>query len=198
MQPGLKKNLLGTLSFVGLIWLVYLVNTLVMLPGTWFGTGWDLTKFGLMPRTASGLIGIVTMPFLHSGFQHLLANTIPLAVLLFMLTTTRPNPRRIVICLIVISGIMLWSFGRSQVHVGCSGLVYALAAYLIAAGFYERQFKSAAAAILVAVLYGSFFWGLFPTAGAHVSWEGHLFAALTGALFAHLTLRKRAAAPATT
>lgn len=203
MQPGLKKNVIGTLTFVGLIWLVYIINTLIMIPGTWFGTGWDLTKWGLAPRTMSGLIGIMTMPFLHGGIQHLLANTVPLTVLLIMLATTRTGARRIVVCLIVLSGSLLWMFGFSskQVHVGCSGLVYALAAYLIAAGFIERKVKSAVAAILVAVLYGSLFWGLFPTAGEHVSWDGHLFAAIAGAGFAVLTLRTRsntATSPAAT
>jgi membrane associated rhomboid family serine protease len=184
MQPGLKKNLLGTLAFVGLIWLVYLVS-LPLMP-----TRWALNQFGLQPRTVSGLIGIVTMPFLHDDLQHLLANTVPVTVLLFMLTMTRPNPRRVLVCLMVLSGIMLWAFGRSRVHVGCSALVFALAAYLIAAGIYDRNVKSAIAAVLVGVLYGSLFWKLFPTAGANVSWEGHLFGAAAGAVFAHLTLNK--------
>jgi membrane associated rhomboid family serine protease len=138
----------------------------------------------------SGLIGIVTMPFLHDDLQQLLANTVPMTVLLFMLTTTRPHPRRVLVCLIVLSGIMLWAFGRSHIHVGCSALVFAMAAYLIAAGIYDRNVKSAIAAILVGVLYGSLFWKMFPTAGANVSWEGHLFGAAVGAVFAHLTLNK--------
>lgn len=184
MKLELRRNLFSVLAFVGLIWLVWLIS----LP---LSAVVNLNNYGLQPRTASGLVGIFTMPFLHDNMQHLLANTVPLTVLLLILATTRTHARRVLICLMVLSGVMLWTLGRDRIHVGSSALVYALAAYLIAAGLYERKLASAAAAILVGVLYGSLFWGLFPTAGQNVSWEGHLFAAVAGAAFAHLTLRKQ-------
>ncbi len=185
MKLELRRNLFSVLAFVGLIWLVYLIN----LPLS--ATFMNLNDYGLRPRSASGLGGIFTMPFLHDNMQHLLANTVPLTVLLLILAMTRTNARRTLICLMVLSGVMLWALGRDRIHVGSSALVYALAAYLIAAGLYERKVASSASAILVGVLYGSLFWGLFPTAGQHVSWEGHLFAAVAGAVFAHLTLRRK-------
>ena len=82
---------------------------------------------------------------------------------------------------------MLWVVGRHKIHVGASGLIYALAAYLMAAGFYERKIASAITAVLVVVIYGgTLFWGLFPIA-AEVSWEGHLLGAVAGGLFAAQT-----------
>lgn len=183
MNLQVKKNLLSVLAFVGFIWAVYLINLPLQ-----FGN-FDLNQFGLEPRTLNGLTGIFTMPFLHDGIHHLLGNTVPLVVLLLMLAFTRQNPKRVIICLTVMSGILLWVLGRHRIHVGASSLIYALTAYLMAAGFYERKVVSAIAAILVGVFYGgTLFWGLLPTAGGHVSWEGHLLGAVAGGLFAALTL----------
>ena len=186
MNLQVKKNLLSVLAFVGLIWAVYLINLPLQL------SEYNLNRFGLEPRTLNGLIGIFTMPFLHDGFNHVLGNTVPLVVLLSMLAFTRSNPKRIIICLTIMSGVMLWVLGRPKVHVGASGLIYGLAAYLMAAGFFERKIASAIAAILVGVLYGSLFWGLLPTAGQHVSWEGHLLGAVAGGFFAAQTTGRTA------
>lgn len=181
MKLELKKKLISILAFIGLIWAVYLINLPISM------TAWNLTQYGLTPRTLQGLMGIFTMPFLHDGIQHLLGNTVPLAVLLFMLAFTRKNPRRIVIFLTIISGAMLWIVGRGTTHVGASAVIYALAVFLIAAGYFERKLKSAIAAILVVVLYGTLFWGMLPTATG-VSWEGHLMGAIAGGIFATLTV----------
>lgn len=186
MNLQVKKNLLSVLAFVGLIWAVYLINLPLQL------SEYNLNRFGLEPRSLHGLLGICTMPFLHDGFNHVLGNTVPLVVLLSMLAFTRSNPKRIIICLTVMSGLMLWVLGRPKIHVGASGLIYALAAYLMAAGFFERKIASAVAAILVGVLYGSLFWGLLPTAGQHVSWEGHLLGAVAGGFFAAQTTGRTA------
>ena len=184
MKLQLKKNLLSVLAFVGFIWAVYLINLPLKL------SDYNLNQFGLQPRTLHGLIGIFTMPFLHHGLNHLLGNTVPLVVLLMMLTFTRPNPRRIVVCLAVMSGGMLWVVGwdRTRMHVGASGLIYALAVFLMAAGYYERKIISIIVALLVVVLYGGLFWGLLPTSGKDVSWEGHLWGAVAGGVFASQTV----------
>ena len=188
MNLQVKKNLLSVLVFVGFIWAVYLINFPMSAALI------DLNTLGLEPRRLRGLIGIFTMPFLHDGIHHLLGNTVPLVVLLLMLAFTRPNPKRVIICLTVMSGMMLWVVGRDdRVHVGASGLIYALTAYLIAAGFYERKLASIIVAVLIGVLYGgTLFWGLLPTAGAHVSWEGHLLGAVAGGLFAWQTTGRSA------
>ncbi|RLT21371.1 MAG: rhomboid family intramembrane serine protease [Planctomycetota bacterium] len=183
MNLQVKKNLISVLAFVGFIWAVYLINVPLGL------AEFDLNRFGLEPRTLHGLIGIFTMPFLHDGLNHVLGNTVPLVVLLLMLAFTRPNPKRVIICLTVMSGTMLWVLGRHKTHVGASGLIYALAAYLMATGIYERKVVSAITAVLVGVLYGgTLFWGLLPIAAEHVSWEGHLLGAVAGGLFAAQTV----------
>jgi membrane associated rhomboid family serine protease len=181
----IKRNVLSVLAFVGFIWMVYVIS----LPLHY--ASFNLNQFGLEPRTLHGLAGVFTMPFLHDGLNHLLGNTVPLVVLLLMLAFTRPNPKRIIICLTVMSGLMLWVVGREKIHVGASALIYALTGYLIATGFYERKVASTIAALLVGVLYGGpLFWGMLPTAGAHVSWEGHLLGAIAGGLFAAQTTER--------
>lgn len=186
MKLAIKKNLINVLAFVGFLWLIYLVNLPLKV------MSWDLVNYGMVPRTVRGLTGILTMPFLHDGLDHLLGNTVPLAVLLFMLATSRSNARRIVLGLIVLSGVFTWLVGISSPVVGASGLIYALTAYLITAGLHERHLISAATAVLVGVLYGgTLFWNLLPTAGKTVAWDAHLLGAAAGAVYAHLTLRKK-------
>ena len=76
MQHTKREEARLILGFIGLIWLVFLVD--VVLPI-------DLASFGLTPRKVFGSIGIVTMPFLHGGWNHIISNTVPLCVLLFLL-----------------------------------------------------------------------------------------------------------------
>ena len=193
MKLEIRRNLISVLAFVGFIWLIFLINVPLSL------TEWNLVQnYGLKPRTLSGLVGILTMPFLHDGFEHLLGNTIPLAVLLFMLSVTRENARRIWISITVIAGVFTWVIGLSSPVVGASSLVYGLTAYLMVVPLIglrlidERKLVSAGTAVLVGVLYGgTLFWGLLPTAGKSVAWDAHLLGAAAGAVFAHYTLRPR-------
>lgn len=187
MKLELRKNLISVLAFVGFVWLIFLVS-LPIAP-----TSWNLAvNFGLRPRSLPGLLGVFTMPFLHDSLEHILGNTIPLAVLLFMLAVTRENAKRVIICLVVLTGLATWLIGWSSPVVGASGLVYALTAYLITAGIHERQVRSAIVAILVGALYGgTLFWRLLPTAGTGVAWDVHLIGAAMGVVFAHFTLRRK-------
>jgi len=187
MKLTIRKNLFNVLAFVGFVWLIYLISVPLSM------TSWDLMKYGLEPRTLKGLTGILTMPFLHDGFEHLLGNTVPLAVLLFMLATTRTHARRVLFCLIVFGGALTWLIGLSSPVVGASGLIYALTAYLITAGLHERKPVPIATAVLIGILYGSnLLWRLLPTAGLRVAWDAHLLSAVAGAALAHLTLRQKA------
>jgi membrane associated rhomboid family serine protease len=184
MKLEIRRNLFNVLTFVGFVWLVYLINLPLRLGS------WTLLQYGLQPRTVPGLVGVFTMPFLHEGVDHLLGNTVPLAVLLFMLAMTRVNARRVLICLIVLSGILIWLVGYSSPVVGASALIYALVTYLITAGLLERKAGSVVTAVLVGVLYGTLFWGLLPTAGKNIAWDSHLLGAIAGGVFAYLTLHK--------
>ncbi len=176
-----RQTLYGILVFVGLIWAVFFLSWLIT----------PITGFGLQPRTLKGLIGVVSMPFLHANLGHIVANTIPLLVLLFLLAGSRAQSWAIVVEIIVLGGVLLWAFGRSTapdghaiIHIGASGLVSGLISFLILAGVFERRFVSIVVALITLVFYGgSLLWGVIPTQPG-VSWDGHLCGAVAGGLLA--------------
>jgi membrane associated rhomboid family serine protease len=143
--------------------------------------GTSLNRFGILPRTTQGLPGILFCPLLHANLQHLLANALPLLVLLVLLWSNREyHPGRTLALIWLFSGLGTWLIGRGQaIHLGASGVVFGLAAFLILAGFRAKSWSSALVAILVFVLYGGLFYGVLPQAGP-ISWEGHLCGALAG------------------
>jgi len=174
----MTKELRGVLAVVATMWLVHLVD--------WILVPIDFNAYGLVPRTMNGLLGIITMPFLHGGWAHLIGNTIPLCILLFILINTRSDYWEVVASIVVFGGMFLWCFGRSAVHVGASGLVYGLVAFLIASGFAERKVVPILISLVVGFLYGTtLLSGILPTVGSYVSWDGHLFGAIAGALTAY-------------
>lgn len=182
MKSGVEKGLNIILGFVGVIWLVYLVDLVLPI---------DLTAYGVVPRTVRGLTGIIAMPFLHASMGHLLSNTIPLTVLLLLLSGSGASSVRIVISLILLSGLLLWAFGRNAAHVGASGLIYALIAYLIVSGLLERRPVPLTISIMVGFLYGgTLFAGILPFNSQHVSWDGHLLGAVAGGWLAWGTIRR--------
>lgn len=183
MIRKLWGDLWQVLAFTGLLWVAWMVGKLV-----------DFSPLTLQPRTGSGLVGVATMPLLHQDLNHILGNTIPLTALLLMLQTTQKRWPRILAGLWLSSGLLVWLLGRQGQHIGASTLIYALAAWLITAAFHERRPLAIAAAVLVPVLFGPLFWGLFPTAGSHVSWDGHALGATAGAGLAWITLRRTTAA----
>jgi membrane associated rhomboid family serine protease len=149
----------------------------------------ELDRFGIVPREIDGLSGIVLAPFLHAGFGHLMANTIPLLVLGGLIAFK--GLRRLVMVgvgVIVLGGLGVWLFGGRAIHLGASGVVFGFLGYLVAAGVLERRLRSVVLAVVAVVLYGSMIWGVLPgTPG--VSWESHLFGVLAGIVMARLVTR---------
>jgi len=156
------------------MWLVRIVDMIVP---------FEFNQFGLLPRSLSGLPGIVLMPFLHGGWGHLISNTIPLAILLGLTVASRHQAWPVITIIVLGGGVLLWFFGRSAYHIGASGLVFGLIAYLIVVGVREKHIVSAGIAILVGFLFGTtLITGVIPSFGSAVSWDGHLMGAISGAL----------------
>jgi membrane associated rhomboid family serine protease len=134
-----------------------------------------LQRFGILPRTKAGLLGILFAPLLHANLQHLLANAVPLFVLLLLLLSNRAyHPYRTLAWIWGASGLGTWLIGRGNaVHIGASSIIFGLAAFLIVAGLLMKSWRSAVVAIFVFLLYGGIFYGVLPRAGP-ISWEGHL------------------------
>jgi membrane associated rhomboid family serine protease len=148
--------------------------------------GGRLDRFGIRPRQLIGLEGIVFSPFLHAGWGHLIANTIPF-LLLGAAITLGSTTRFVQVTLIVglISGLGVWLIGPgNSVHIGASGLVFGYLTYLVSRGFFARKISYLLGGLLAMALYGGVLWGLLPAPG--ISWEGHLFGAIGGVAAASL------------
>jgi membrane associated rhomboid family serine protease len=171
-------------GFVVLIWLLEIVDQLFL--------GGSLDKLGIQPRTVAGLKGILFMPFLHSGFRHLLANTIPFVVLGGMVMLTGMANFFIVTAVtMLVGGLGIWLFGGSNsIHIGASGLVFGYFGYTLMRAYFERSLVTIVLAVVVFLLYGSIFLGIFPFQ-AGISWQGHLFGFIGGALAAYLLTKKQ-------
>jgi membrane associated rhomboid family serine protease len=184
-QPGLpmakhsiREELLGVIAFVGFMWCVFIIGRVLPV---------RLESFGVTPRTLRGIIGIPASPFLHANLGHLVSNTIPLTMLLCLLAGSKARSWAIVASIVLLSGALLWLFGRPATHIGASGLIYGLIAYLIVSGVCERRIAPMIISIGVGFLYGgTVASGILPTWKSPISWEGHLFGAIAGGTVAYL------------
>jgi len=140
-----------------------------------------LSGLGIVPRTVPGLVGIAFSPLLHASPAHLLANALPLFILLILLFWDRHYYPVVTLSSIwFFSGLGTWLIGRGDtVHIGASSIIFGLVAYLIAAGFLMKSWRSAIVAMIVFICFGGIFYGVLPQAGP-ISWEGHLSGALAG------------------
>jgi membrane associated rhomboid family serine protease len=181
VQHTIQQEIKGVSAFVGAIWAVFVLEFL--LP-------FDLTSLGLVPRTLTGLVGIPAMPFLHANLQHIASNTVPLFILLILLAGSKANSWEVVVEVVLLSGVLLWLFGRPANHIGASGLIFGLIAFLIVSGLLERRFVPLVISVVVIFFYGgSLLLGVLPRLGSHISWDGHFFGAVAGGIIAYLLTR---------
>lgn len=176
----IREELPWVVLFIASLWLVFGLEQIL-----------PLTQYGLIPRTSQGLVGIFSMPWLHGSLSHLMSNTIPLFVLMILLAGSRANSWMIIFIIIIFGNGLLWMLGRGDaIHIGASGLVFGLAIFLIASGFFERRFVPIVVAIVVGFLYGSsLIAGMMPFQQG-VSWDGHLFGAIAGGIAAWWLARR--------
>ena len=164
------------LFFVIFLWFVYWLE---------IRFNFDFVQNGIYPRTFSGLQGIIFSPFIHADIEHLYNNSLPLLVLLAALQFFYPKQSFQVIAYgILLSGIITWSIGRENYHIGASGLIYVLFSFIFFKGIQTRHIRLVALSLAVIVVYGSLVWYVFPSpeimGNKSISWEGHLGGLLTG------------------
>ena len=170
------KRRLGTalippLAVLAVIWAVFLVDLVLDL---------GLYRHGIRPRSLPGLQGIAFAPFLHGGWQHLINNSSACLVLGWLLVYFFPSiTGRIVLLTALVSGTFVWAVGRDSYHIGASGVVYGLAAFLFFSGLFRRQVAMMAVSAIVVFLYGSMWWNVLPL-DPGISWESHLSGACFG------------------
>jgi membrane associated rhomboid family serine protease len=158
--------------FAAVIWGVQLVNA---------GDHYALDRFGLKPREADGLWGLVTMPFLHASFDHVLSNTIPLLAIGWILLLSGLRIWLIVTgVVVVLGGLLTWLVAPHGIIVGASGMIFGWLGYLLARAYFSRRLKWMITAVLVLLFFGSLLYGLLPRDNSHVSWQAHLCGFLAG------------------
>ena len=146
-----------------------------------------LDQYGIEPRDPDGLIGIVTSPFLHGGFNHLIANTVPFLVMGGVIALNGAARVALVTGIVaLIGGLGTWLIAPANtVHIGASGIVFGYATYLIVRGLYSRSLLHLAVGAVVVAIWGtSVLNGLLPEDG--ISWQGHLFGAIGGIIAARV------------
>ncbi|MFG1962224.1 rhomboid family intramembrane serine protease [Nonomuraea sp. NPDC049028] len=148
-------------------------------------------EFGIIGWDPSGLVGIFFAPFLHVGFGHLMANSLPLLILGF-LAALRGLGRFFAasLLIIVIGGVGTWFTSPDTITVGASGLVFGYFGYVLARGIFDRRVFDIVIGIGVGIAYYSILWGLLPNQQG-ISWQGHLFGLVGGVVAAWLLRRKR-------
>lgn len=143
-------------------------------------------KYGLKPREQDGLIGILSSPFIHSDYQHLISNSVPFLILMTIIGFFYRKvafPSFFIIYLL--TGAAVWLFARDAFHIGASGVVYGLVSFVFWTGIFRRNIKSIVLALVVTVLYSGYLGGITPNQDG-ISWESHLFGGIVGIFAAFL------------
>lgn len=160
-----------TLSFIALLWFVKTVEWALSV---------DFGVFGIHPRTLKGAFGILAGPLIHGDFMHLLSNSFPLILLgIGVLYFYNKIAISVFLWIYFVTGISVWIFARDAYHIGASGVVYGLVAFIFFSGLFRRDVRSIAIAFTVILLYGGMFYGIIPT-DPSISWESHLLGSFTG------------------
>jgi membrane associated rhomboid family serine protease len=172
----LKQQVVTIGSSVAAVWVGFAAQVL---------TGNAIATFGIHPRTQQGLWGILAAPFLHANVEHLLANTVPLVVLGWLVML---RDRRHFVPVTLLSalgaGLCAWTLGApGSVHIGASGVVFGYLGFLMLAGWYARSLGAIVLSVLVTALWGSVVLGVLPGQPG-ISWQAHLGGFLGGVMAA--------------
>ncbi len=175
----IKHSIILPLCLLLIFWIIKFLETLF---------DFSLAEYGLQAQSFKGLRGIIFSPFLHSDFAHLSANSVPF----FLLTAAlnyyyEKKAFQIFVLSWLITGIWVWIFAvDTGIHIGASGVVYALAALHFTGGLLRKEPRMMAFSLLVVFLYGSMVWGIIPDffPEKNISWESHLMGLLAGVVIA--------------
>jgi membrane associated rhomboid family serine protease len=187
-SPAVQTGLLVVAAMAAVMWIEEIADQVAH-------AGWD--RYGIRPRDTDGLEGVVTAPFLHGGFDHLIANTVPFLLLGAAIAFSgAARVALVTVIVMVVGGLGTWLVAPAgTVHIGASGLVFGYAAYLVARGAFSRSLAQVVLGLAVLAVWGTtLLRGLVPADG--ISWQGHLFGAVGGIVAAWLLERRRGQVPA--
>jgi membrane associated rhomboid family serine protease len=165
-------NLPVTLGFVVLLFAIQILNALI---------GYRLNLLGIWPRKRFGWIGIPFSPFLHGNFSHLFFNMLPLFIFSNLIMLQGLHVFLISSAWIIgISGLFIFLFARSGIHVGASALIIGYLGYLLI-GIYDKPTALSFVVGATCCLYfGVMLTNLLPDSNKQISWEGHVFGFVAG------------------
>jgi membrane associated rhomboid family serine protease len=154
-------------------------------------SGNELDQFGIHAQEVDGLPEILTAPFLHAGWDHLISNSLPFYVLGFLvLLSGLARWLASSLIIIAVSGMTAWLLTPpNTIILGASGLIFGWLTYLLARGIWSRRPAQVVVAVLVLLVYGGLIWGILPST-AGISWQAHLGGAVGGVLAAWLLHRR--------
>lgn len=163
-------------AMVVLMWIVEVINSI---------DSQKLDSDGIVARSTSHLWGIVTAPFLHASFPHLISNTIPFVFMgLIIALAGAARLAAVTAIVIVIGGLGTWLIAPDHsVTVGASGVVFGYATYLLTRGIFDRSPLELFVGAIVGIVWGgALLSSLVPHYG--VSWQGHVCGAVGGVIAA--------------
>lgn len=168
-----KASIKLPLVFLIIIWLAFL-------------SGFPPASWGILPMNIEGLRGILFSPIIHGDLNHIISNSAPFFMLSSMMLFFYPKVAKTAFGTIyVLSGLLVWVFGRESFHIGASGLIYGMVAFLFWSGVFRRSIPSIILSLIVTFLYSGLWVGVLPDQPG-VSWEGHLLGGLVGVFTAYL------------
>ncbi len=176
MSETLKRQATILGGAVAIMWVMFFAT---------IATHGALLSLGVIPRTIIGLRGIVFAPFLHGSFAHLLANSIPFAIMGWLVMLRDPRHfGRVTAAAMLGSGLLAWTLGApGSVHVGASGVIFGYLGFLLLSGWYARSVASILISLVVALMFGGLVFGVFP-GQVGISWQAHLGGFIGGVLAA--------------
>lgn len=139
---------------------------------------------GVIPRTTEGLAGILFAPWLHGSWTHLFSNSAPLFLSVWGTSYLYHRIRFPVLIMSMLApGVVVWFWDDPSMHLGASGWVYALLAFIFWSGLFRRHPRSIALSLIIVFLYGGMIWRILPLEEG-ISWQSHLAGAIAGFLLA--------------
>ena len=174
----LKTSIIISVMIVFLPWVIIAIEA---------GLNDRFTNLGIYPLKGVGILGIATHWLVHGDLKHLISNTFPFFISLFMLFYHyRKIAFEVLIYIALTTGFWVWMIGRdNSLHIGASGLIYGLESFIILSGILSKNKRLMAAGLILIFLHGGLIYGLI--AGffdQKISYEAHIAGFFAGILYA--------------